>query len=140
MIFLEGGAADSLNLVFLLGGGQEESDGQLMGTGGAVAQLRHGDVVAISDFEIVLLDTNHEDEGIGVDDAVAVPCADQEGTPVKIHAIVEVIEPSLILVDEVGGDNGLAKTQRRLAAALLGEVDEAAGIGGEAHRDGVLAI
>ena len=56
MIFLERGAADSLNLMFLLGGGQEEADGQFVSAGGAVAQLRHGDILAITEFEKVLLD------------------------------------------------------------------------------------
>ena len=111
-----------------------------MCSSGIVGQFRDCDVVAVADFEIILLDTDHKDEGVGVFGAVAIPETDEEGHPVEIETIVEIVESALILIDEVGGDDRGAETEGRGAAFFFRDIDKTTGVDGEFHRDTVFAV
>ena len=126
--------------MLLFGHGQKDTDGDFVGTKYTVAQLGDRHVVAIADFEVVMLGTDHEDESIGVFKSVAIPATHEEGHPVEVETIVEIVETTLILIDEVGGDDRGAKTQRRLTAALLGDVNQTTSIGSELDGHTVFAI
>ena len=55
-----------------------------MCTGGAVGQFADGDIIAVTHLEVILLHTDHENEGVGVLDAVTIPHTDEERHPVEI--------------------------------------------------------
>ena len=137
---LERGATDGLDLLLRFGDREEEAEGDLVSAGGAVGELRDGDIVAVADLEIVGLEAYHEDESIGVFDAVAIPDADKEGKPVKVDAIVKIVKAALVLVDEIGGDDRGAEAEGGGATFLLGDVDKTAGIDSKFERDTVLGV
>ena len=132
---LEGGAADGFNLVLLLGAGEQDADGELVGTGGVVGEFRHRHIVAIADFEIVLLEADLEDESVGIFDTIAEPDTNEEGHPVEVETIVEIVETSLILIDKVRRKDGGAETQRGSSASLFGDIDKGTDIAGEFHGE-----
>lgn len=98
---------------------------------GVVGELGDGNVVAVANLEIVLLEAELEDECVGILDTVAEPYANEEGHPVEVDAIVEIVEAGLVLIDEVGREHRGAKAERRGAARLFGDVEKASDVTGE---------
>lgn len=134
LYILEGGAADSFNTLFFLRAREDDTQREFVSARSIVRQFGYRDVVAVTDFEIVLLETDLEDEGVGVLDAVAEPQTHEERHPVEIEAIVEIVEPCLILIDEIGGEDRSSEAQRRGAASLFGDIEQRADVGGKFDR------
>lgn len=107
---------------------------------GVVGELGDRYVVAVADFEEVPLNAGQEDECIGVFDTVTIPYANKEGHPVEIETVVEVVEGSLVLIDEVGRNDGGAQTQGGCTALFGSEVDHTAGMSSELDGDAVFAV
>ena len=88
--------------MFLLRARQQNAEGEFVSAMGVVCQLGDGDVVAVTDLEIVLLEAELEDESVGILNTVAEPDTDKEGHPVKIYTVVEIVKTRLILIYKVG--------------------------------------
>lgn len=120
--------------MLLFGARQEYAEGDFVSARCVVGEFGDGHVVAVADFEVVLLEAHLEDEGVGILDAVAEPDSDEERHPVEVETIVEVVEASLILIDEVRRKDRCAETQRRGSASFLSDIDKSAHVAGEFHR------
>lgn len=130
-MLLEGRTTDGFDLMFGLGAWQHDAEADFVSTGGVVCQLGDGDVVAISNLEVVLLNADHEDESVGVLETVAEPAAYEEGHPVEVNTIVEIVETCLILIYEIGGDDRGTEAEGGGTAFFFSDVDQTAGMSGE---------
>ena len=97
--------------MFLLRHWQQYAYRDLMGSQHTIGQFGDSHIIAISDLEVIVLCSYHKNESIGVLKTVTIPCAYNERHPVEIETIIEIMESSLILINEVGGDNRYSKTQ-----------------------------
>ena len=86
---------------------------------------------------MIPLDTGEEDESVGVLYTVTIPHTNQEGFPVEIDTVVEVVEGALVLVDEVGGDYRSAESEGGGTAFFFCEVDHTTAVDGDFDGDTV---
>ena len=126
--------------MLLLRSGEQDADGDFVRAGRAVSQLRNGGIIAVAHLEVVLLHTHHKDESIRVLYTIAIPHSHEEGHPVEIQTIVEVMETTLILIDKVGRDNRLAEAKGGLATSLLRNINQTTCIGRQLDGDRVFTI
>ena len=120
--------------MLLFGTGEHHTDRDFVSASGVVGQLTDSDVIAISNLEVVLLHTHLEDEGVGIFETLTEPATHQEGLPVKVDTIVEIVEAALVLVHKVGRNDGSAESEGGRTTFFFGNVNEGAQVAREFDR------
>ena len=105
-----------------------------------VGEFRHSHIIAVTNLVMIPLNASEEYKSINILNTIAEPHTNQEGFPVEIETVVEVVESSLVLINEVGRNDRCTETEGRSTTFFLGEVDHTTAVDGHLDGDAVNAV